>query len=395
MEKRIDVVHVGASGVPFERSASVNRCLAIYSILTEDKFNVLAINNAVSQSDKSVINIQKKGVYAGIEYQYTTPSPYKSNSFFKRRFDNFISPINEFFLLFKLGFERKIGILIFYPKGTFFDLIFYRTISKLFNAPLVSHYVEYRSSFESRKKIWQRINDYLFDKYFMFFVDGVLPISQFLMNHVKERRENIPMLKIPPLVNFNLFEEIKRNKETVNYFLYVGSAGYFKAIELLIEAFKDVKNKEYHLFLVLHGSGMEAVQQAVSKHPKKNLIKIVSNLAYKELIQLYKEAQALLIPLSDNVQDRARFPQKICEYLASANPIITTNYGEVSHYFKDTENALVAIEDSPLALSKKMNFVVENPQLSQEIGKKGYQTGLKYFDTNSYKTAIKEFLWQL
>ena len=53
---------------------------------------------------------------------------------------------------------------------------------------------------------------------------------------------------------------------------------------------------------------------------------------------MYKNATAHLIPLSNSIQDTARFPNKISEYLASAKPIITTDVGEIKHYFKDMDN---------------------------------------------------------
>ena len=394
MEKKINVVHVGVSGIPFGRNAPINRCLAIYSVLNKEEFHVFAINNKATHASSDTLKIDKKGDHSNISYQYTT-SPYKSTNFFKRRYYNFIGPLNEFLLILKLGFKKKIDIMLFYPKGTFFELLFYRIVSKLFRFPLVSQYVEYRSSFESRKTKWLKINDTLFDKYFMFFIDGVIPISEFLIDNIKERRNNLPILKIPPLVDFNLFKGININKEKTANFLYVGSAGYYKAIKIILDAFKLVDSSNYHLFLVLHGVGIDTVKKEIETHPKGELIKIFSNLEYKNLVQMYKEANALLIPLSNSIQDKARFPQKISEYLASANPIITTNFGEVKYYFKDNVNALVADQDTPIYLAEKMNFIIENPSLSKKIGEEGYTTGLKYFDNNSYRESIKEFILNL
>ena len=67
-----------------------------------------------------------------------------------------------------------------------------------------------------------------------------------------------------------------------------------------------------------------------------------SNLTNRALNDLYKNAIALLIPLRPTLQDEARFPHKIGEYLASGNPVISTNYGEVKHYFQDGHDMLIA-----------------------------------------------------
>jgi len=391
MEKRINVVHVGISGVPFGKSAAINRCLGIYSILNKEKFNIFAINNRAANYAENTSKVDRKGRHSNISYQFTTPTPYKPNTFFKRRLYNFLGRINEFFLLFKRGFKKEIDVMFFYPEGDFLELIFYRFFSKLFGFPLISHYVEYRSSFEGRKKRRLKINDALFDKYFMHFIDGAIPISEFLIDQIKTKKEKLPILKIPPLVDFKLFAKNKNNK-TTKYFLYVGSTSYYKAIETILASFQLVDNSEYFLYLVIHGSGMEKLRDTLKKHPKNNLIKMYSGLEYTELVQYYNDAQALLIPLSNTIKDIARFPQKISEYLASKNPIITTNFGEIEYYFKDKSNALVAKTDSASELSIKMNYIIDNPNEAKTIGLNGYKMGLKSFDSNAYTESLKKFV---
>ncbi len=391
MEKRINVVHVGISGVPFGKSAAINRCLGIYSILDKDEFNILAINNRAADYVENAIKVDRKGQYSNISYQYTTPTPYKPTTFFKRRLYNFLGRINEFFLLVKRGFKKEIDVMFFYPEGDFLELIFYRFFSKLFGFPLISHYVEYRSSFENRKKGRLRINDALFDKYFMYFIDGAIPISEFLIDQIKTKKKKLPILKIPPLVDFKLFSKNKTNN-TTKYFLYVGSTSYYKAIETILASFELIENNEYYLYLVIHGSGMEKLRDTLKKHPKNNLIKIYSGLEYSELVQYYNNAQALLIPLSNTIKDKARFPQKISEYLASKKPIITTDFGEIAYYFQDNINALVAKTDSASELSLKMKYIINNPKEAEIIGLNGYKTGLKSFDSNAYNESLKEFV---
>jgi len=390
---KIKAVHTGVSGFPFG-SAAINRCLSIYSILHKSGIEVLAINNKAVHLKNSANKVEKKGSFESVSYVNTTPLIYKPKNPIKRRLNNFFGTINEFLLLFKLGFKREIDVMFFYPRGYFFDLVFYWIFSKIFRFKILSHYVEYRSSFESRKNsFWLRLNDSLFDKHFMFFVDGVIPISEYLIDKVKERKKEIPLLKIPPLIDFNLFKGVEKNTAE-KYFLYVGSTSYYKAIRLILDAYELIDNNKLRLTLIVHGPDLNKVKEDVNRSPKKDLMTILSGLDYKDLVQYYKNAEALLIPLSNSIQDKARFPQKISEYLASKNPIITTNYGEIKYYFKDNENAFVAKDNTPEYFSEKMKFIIENSEISKEIGLKGFETGLKYFDNNSYRTELTNFLYQ-
>ena len=83
-------------------------------------------------------------------------------------------------------------------------------------------------------------------------------------------------------------------------------------------------------------------------------IVLKSNIAYQDLLSLYKRADVLLIPLRDTIQDNARFPHKIGEYTASKRPILSTNSGELKYYFKDGVSALLTEEYSENAYVEKL-----------------------------------------
>lgn len=393
MNKRVNAVHVGISGFPFG-SAAINKCLAVYEVLWGGDVDVLVINNRARHQKGLPIEINKKGKYKNIKYCYTTPTPFKPKKFIDKRYYNFIGRVKEFFLLVKLALKGEIDIMFFYPEANFFELLYYRVFSKLFRIPLVSHYVEYRTAFSNKRRLWIKINDSLFDKYFMRFVDGVLPISEYLIKHMKKSGYNKPYIKIPPLVDFEIIEKHIEQQSTKKYFLYNGSLGYSDAIDLILESFNLVNDDRFYLYMVLNGSldDMKVFKEKLNMHPKKKRIKIFSKLEYKVLLELLYDAKALLVPLNDSIKDKARFPQKIAEYSATGNPIISTNYGEVKKYFKDEENALIADSFSSVLIAGKMNFVIKNASLSKIIGQKGYETGLKFFDANSYKVNLREFV---
>lgn len=391
----IKAVHVGISGFPFG-SAAINKCLAVYQSLNQQGVDFLIINNKAVHKKNVPVPIDKSGVIEDIDYIYTPYSPYKSDSFWVRRVSDISGRLNELRLLVSLAWKNEIDVMFFYPNnGTFVELIYYRILSKLFRFPLICHYVEYRSSFKATK-LHQRISDRLFDNYFMHFVDAVLPISEYLIDHLKKSGFGKPYLKIPPLADFSKFkkQEIPVNEK---YFLYVGTAAYMEAIGFITQAFDQMEEPGMELHMVVNGNEAQRrqVEQLVQAMKKSASVKCFSNLTYDDLIQKYMHASALLIPLTNSVQDKARFPQKISEYLASGNPIITTNYGEVPFYFKNEVNALVASSYDTLEFAKKMDFVAIQPERSVQIGREGLTTGLRYFDYNSYAGETRKLIVSL
>src|SRR5690606_9199625 len=142
----------------------------------------------------------------------------------------------EFILLLRLGFAGKIDLLFYYPtNGSFFELILYRALSKLFGFAVVAHYVEFRTAFHEDIGVIDRWKHRLYDRYFMRFTDAVLPISEFLINHLNESNYRGKILKVPPLVDFKSFRS-GATRNGIPYFLYVGSAAYYSAISFIAKA---------------------------------------------------------------------------------------------------------------------------------------------------------------
>jgi glycosyltransferase involved in cell wall biosynthesis len=393
--KLVHAVHIGISGFPVG-SAAINKCKSLYCGLLLEQVEFLIINNRPIHSVGSPYTIEMEGVTDGMRYVYTPLSPYKSKSFFGRRLSNFVGRVREATLLIRLCRKRQIDLAFYYPtNGSFLELIWYRTLSKLCGFKIIAHYVEYRTEFKG-DYAWERLANRLYDKYFMRLVDAVLPISDFLIQHLNKKKYTGPYLKVPPLVDFSKFHT-QPAVETPPYFFYVGTAAYLSAIEFILEAFDQLGPNDFQLHLLVNGDAddLKKLQTSIGRRTQKSRIKHFSNLSFEALIEKYAGASALLIALTDSVQDTARFPQKIAEYLASGNPVITTRNGEVPNYLTDGDTALVANHYDVREFSEKMNFVIQNPEVSKQIGARGRAIGLRFFDITSYRKPLRELADQL
>ncbi len=144
--------------------------------------------------------------------------------------------------------------------------------------------------------------------------------------------------------------------------------------------------------MVLNGPDnyRENIVKYIEEKELSERIVIKSKLPYKELINEYLNAKALLIPLDPNYeQDEARFSQKIAEYLSSKSPIITNNVGEIKYYFNDDE--IIRCEFNDESFAKTFTWVEKNGKKAKEIGLKGYERGLKEFDYRNLGKGMYEF----
>lgn len=391
----LEAIHIGMSGFPFG-SAAVSKCIAVYSSIRPFGIDVLAINCRPKHAKGSGSWPELQGQVEGVKYVYTTPRSYKSESFFRRRYDNLVGQIGEFFLIVKLGLKGKIQVAFFYPDGSFMALVYYRLLSLVLRFPIVAHYVELRSSFTSRNRIDLRIEDWLFDKYFTRLVDGVLPISEHLINHLASTGNSKPILKVPPMTDFRSFA-IESPPAGKRYFLYVGSGAYLSDIRFILNCFSKLSTEDANLHLVVHGtaSEMKDFHAELNSRDIEDRVIVFTKLQYSKLVEQYMGAYALLIPLQDTLQNRARFPQKIAEYAASKRPIITTQVGEVSFYFRHMQTAFMASSYSELEYSEMMRIALHDEEMANQVGYRGYELGRENFSYEVCGSKIASFIKQI
>jgi glycosyltransferase involved in cell wall biosynthesis len=343
------------------------------------------------------IKFPSSGIFEGMRYVYTSPSIYRDPNYIKRNFSKVIGLINEMRLLAKLAVNSETFAVVI-TSLEFLDVVYYWLLSKIFRFYVVMNYVEFNSSMPVRTGFKNRINDFFFDNYSFYFVDIVLPISEFLIERVQKRFPHKPYLKLTPMSDFKRFN-IPKKKVDRPYFALCASALYLDVILFSMRAFELLYNRirDVSLYLIVGGNkkDMDLLRREVAQLNCRENIKIFLNISDEELNEIYINAVGLLIPLRPSIVDRARFPYKIAEYTATGNPIITTNYGEVKNYFKDGKTAYIAEDYDPTKYSQKMEFVIQNPDLASQVGLNGKSLALAEFNSEIFGEKLRDLILDL
>ncbi len=394
MKEKKNIVFLGSSGFPYVKEASITRIFYLGQTLLKGGHNVLIINRKGRYNDKgNDTQLDPKGSQFGIDFIYTSGNAKYSTNFTKRNLSKIKGLVNEIKLLYSLKKQKKLDYAFIYTQF-FSAVVLYRLLSKIIGFKVVINIVEYFSMIEAKKSISKKINDYFYDNYNSYLGDGFIPISDLLVSNLVGRNKN-KYLKIPPIFDYSIFEEIeKRDKQNPKYFLFCGGAGFYEIIKLIVDSFRAINKQDLNLYLVSNGAPhyVKRLQELIKDDPQ---IKLYQNLSNEDLYDLYLNAYALLIPLRNTLQDTARFPNKISEYLATRNPIITTNFGEIPKFFENGKNAFVADQFSIESYSKQLIRSIESPELSKKIGENGYHTGKIYFAYDQYVGSMEDFLNRL
>lgn len=373
----MNIYFVGLSDVPYKKRAIDIRLLSFARLFNSLGHSVIIINRVSS------VNICDMYIPANVDIKYVCKS--------KSILSYLWSIIKEPFFLLKEHKKQKIDV-IHVASGHFFDLIIYKIIAKLTKAKLIYHYCEYRSAFPNQN-LYHKANGKLINNKGPELWDGSICISHFLEDKTKEVNDNTKTIIVPPICDFNDFRDIKPFNTDRKYILFCGSVGFTETIDLILESYKKSKiNNNLDLYFVLSGDDNKI---SLVKEKTNANTKFFKGLEYSKLISLFKGALALLIPLRNTIQDTARFPNKICEYVASGGVVVTTKYGEMPYYFIDKVDALLSENFSVDAYTETLNWINDNMDNLDSIRINSYKKGIDSFDLYSYKGKIEEFLKSL
>ncbi len=384
----MNIAFVGLPGVPYLKRASDVRLMAFAQAYVKKGHSVSVINRypVKLKSEKENEAVVDKSIKIIEVFDINRPT-----NKLQMLIIRILSYPVEFFKIIAHNKKDKIHIIQIYS-GHFFEFIFYFIISRIIKAKIIYQYVEYRTGI-NRSGIYHKINGYLSDRFGYYYFDGIICISNFLMKQVKLHSECLPTIKVPPICDFEYFDSIVPSNHKDEYILFCGSTDYYELIASIIASYNlsNCVAENIKLLLVINGSteGLSKVSNLIANN---NNIQQESNLPYISLINMYKNATALLIPLRDTLQDKARFPNKICEYTASRNIIITTNFGEIPYYFEDKINALIASDNTIEGLTKEINWIISNKEKLDEIRQRAYNVGKINFNMHSYTEDLNSFL---
>lgn len=89
---------------------------------------------------------------------------------------------------------------------------------------------------------------------------------------------------------------------------------------------------------------------------------------YHELPDYFAASDVLAMPLRDTLFNRARWPNKVGDYLAAGRPTVTNPVGDVRYVFEKHPVGLLAAPDDPDDFARQVLRLFEEPGLADRMG---------------------------
>lgn len=385
-EKKEKAVIIWSDGFPYKQTALNEKNSLIAKALILAGYDVY-ITSKVAYKEK----LKNEGTVDSIHYRNF--SIHQIRPYFVQYIFAIISETR-----YILSLREKYNCV--YLVGSYIPItiyLYYSIFCKISGVHIVLSIMEWHIAAHDYLSIPKRINAFLFDKYASRLSKGTIAISELIISNLKNFSSNTKFLLIPALTDINKIDEVKKKEvEKFKYILYCGGIGYIEVIEIVIDAFQKLKD-EIHLVLILHGENrqLEKLKNKIANNRLSNRIHIFCCLSYSNLIQFYKNASVLLVPLRDSMQDRARYPQKISEYAACARPIVSNAIGQVGLDFCHKTNIYFANSFTSTDLAEGITTVLQDENMAEIISKNAREKAELYFDYRNYGNKLDQFLMNL
>jgi glycosyltransferase involved in cell wall biosynthesis/peptidoglycan/xylan/chitin deacetylase (PgdA/CDA1 family) len=339
------------------------------------------------------INTQRSGVSEGITFEYTTCVRRPKNKL--ARLLVYIRAVAGLTIrLARLRGVRQDTIVYSYvmigPMNLYVGLI-----CRILGLPVVQELCEWWPGEPSCSAFTR----WLYKRSIFRLATGALVISKEIEERAKQRcldvNPDLLIHRVPALVDTQLFASaspiIDRSDQPIPNFIYCGT--WLKDALFLIRAFALVRLGGYVCKLTIVGFDQPGptLDYAMERGLSSEDIVIERCVDRRILIAYYKAATALLLPLWDDDRSVTRFPNKICEYLASGRPVVSCRIGDLTNFLTDKVNAYLGKPGDEREFADNLIAVLQDPNEAEQIGVAGQKVCLTHLDYREHASGLAKF----
>lgn len=334
-------------------------------------------------------NNSSKGSFEGVPFEYAWKKCERSNNFFVRRYHDIYGSIRTGFMIIKENPDIVIT--------DSFSLLFYlyiKTISILIPYKFVQEKCEVDYMKEDKLSLFAKIHVKIMSRFFNGFIVINTQLEEYIIHDLKIKT---PLIKIPILVeDFKSLNSSQIDKTIV----YTGTFLERKdGILTIISAFSKfrIAHQDYKLLLTGipdNSPDYQKINELINQNNVHNQVMFTGYLKEKELRKIIQNATLLIIAKPENRQNHYNFPTKIGEYMITGRPILATRVGVIGDLLTDNENIFFANCEAD-AMAKKMNYIIENSKLGDEVGQNGRLYAIQNFNYLFHTVKMLDFFAKL
>lgn len=222
-------------------------------------------------------------------------------------------------------------------------------------------------------------------------------------NYFKKRIiiKGIPENKISVIRNgtdssFLNYSDNRRNKKIGNKFtiIYAGNLGLAQNLSTVLYAASELKEENLEFIIAGLGPEVSKLHNLAAKLSLDN-VQFVGEIPKEEIGYYFEMADCGIIPLKKIETFKGTIPSKIFDYMAFNLPILLGVDGESRQIVGEAGTGVFFKPDDFKALSQKILFLKNNPDILKEMSKRGNAYVNEYFNREKLAKKLESVLLKL
>jgi glycosyltransferase involved in cell wall biosynthesis len=195
---------------------------------------------------------------------------------------------------------------------------------------------------------------------------------------------------IPIGVDTLTFHPVRREKDVDIFFLSVlDHFHHFKGLEILLNAVRLVAQERPDLRVVIGGGGPELSRYVarVRELGIERQVRFVGYIPQEEMNDWYNRSRVFILPSTDPALET--FGIVLLEAMAAGRPVITTEIAGVADDIQSWGAGIIVRRNSPSALARGINALLEDDELADQMGARGRQLVEKQYQWHDIAVQIE------
>lgn len=302
--------------------------------------------------------------------------------------------------------ERRGVDIVWLNELSFHDMLPLMVLARCFRKKIIHSYEDehFLLCTERRVAWWQRLTtgwDYrLADRWLAPRADAVVVISRYLRDKYTALGCR-PVVLVPTIISCERWHCGPRLRRARLRFLYSGSLAETYAVAEIVEALGVLaaEGRDFEIRLIGMAQQHSAYEETVRRRARA--LGLADRVTFEQFLPLEEvrrricEADVLLCIRKESWYGRSGLPTKLSEYLASGRLVVTSGVGDVGHYVRDGESALIVSSTRAEDIVGVLRRCLEGGADLDRIAAAGAEVARAHFDEKVVGRTLDRMLAQV
>ncbi len=239
--------------------------------------------------------------------------------------------------------------------------------------PLITTFYGWDMSVFPRQEIWQVRYRELFNQGDLFLVEGGNMKNKLMELGCPPEKIRIQRIAID-VGQFKPREKRDKQRKKMKI-LFCGRFVEKKGLIYALKALKSLINKIPDVEFVVVGDGdlRPEIEKFISENSMEKYITLMGNLPLSSLADHMRDADIMLQPsvTAENGDSEGGAPTVLLEAQATGLPVVSTFHADIPEVVLDGRSGFLCPERDPMALTEKIIYLIEHPEVREAMGKEG------------------------